>query len=263
MQPMANIALRAARQAADFIAQAFDRPDGRNIQAKARNDFVSDVDVAAERIIIEAIQATYPDHAIVGEESGAVEQDSEYTWIIDPLDGTLNFIQGIPHFAVSIGVQKGKHLEHGVIVDPIRHEEFVASRGHGAQLNGKRIRVSSRTKLAEAVLGTGIPPGSIAKRLDDYMASLTEMTRQARGIRRAGSAALDLAYVAAGRTDGFWEMGLSRWDIAAGIVLVREAGGFVADLAGGEDYWNSGDIIVANPKMMRQMVQTLKTSSSA
>ncbi len=264
MQPMANIALRAARQAADFIAQAFDRPDERSVQAKARNDFVSDVDIRAEQMIIEAISQTYPDHAFLGEESGGAEGgnegNAEYTWIIDPLDGTLNFIQGIPHFCVSIAVKKDNHLEHGVIVDPIRREEFVASRGYGAQLNGKRIRVSTRAKLEDCVLGTGIPPGSIGTRLEPYMTSLTAFTRSCRGIRRAGSAALDLAYVAAGRTDGFWEMGLSKWDIAAGIVLVREAGGFVADLSGGEGYWQTGDIVAANPKCIRGMLQTLKTS---
>lgn len=258
MQPMANIALRAARNAADYIAQAFDRPDERDVTEKARNDFVSDVDIHAERMITAAIAQTYPDHAILGEETGEQGQH-EFTWIVDPLDGTLNFIQGIPHFAVSIGIMKGNHLEHGVIVDPIRNEEFVASRGYGAQLNGKRIRVSNRTKLKECVLGTGIPPGSL-NRLDDYMDSLKTMTGTCRGIRRAGSAALDLAYVAAGRTDGFWEMGLSKWDIAAGIVLVREAGGFVGDLQGGESYWQTGDIIAANPKCMRAMVQALKPS---
>ena len=258
MQPMANIALRAARNAADYIAQAFDRPDERDVTEKARNDFVSDVDIHAERMITAAITQTYPDHAILGEETGE-QGRHEFTWIVDPLDGTLNFIQGIPHFAVSIGIMKGNHLEHGVIVDPIRNEEFVASRGYGAQLNGKRIRVSNRTKLKECVLGTGIPPGSL-NRLDDYMDSLKTMTGTCRGIRRAGSAALDLAYVAAGRTDGFWEMGLSKWDIAAGIVLVREAGGFVGDLQGGESYWQTGDIIAANPKCMRAMVQALKPS---
>lgn len=258
MQPMANIALRAARRAADFIAQAFDRPDERQITAKALNDFVSDVDRRAEEIIIDAIQHAHPDHAVLAEESGVSETGSEYTWIIDPLDGTLNFLQGIPHFAISIAVQRGKHLEHGVIVDPIRNEEYVASRGYGAQLNGKRIRVSNRTKLEECVLGTGIPPASVAGRLSDYMEGLEEFTRDVRAIRRAGSAALDLAYVAAGRTDGFWEMGLSRWDIAAGIVLVREAGGFVSDLSGGEQYLDSGDIIAANPRILKAMVQKLK-----
>jgi myo-inositol-1(or 4)-monophosphatase len=257
---MANIALRAARRASDFIVQAFDRPDERDIQTKSRNDFVSDVDRNAERIIIDTIAAVYPKHSIHAEESGITEGSEDYTWVIDPLDGTLNFIQGIPHFAVSIGIQKGRVLEHGVIVDPIRNEEFVASRGYGAQLNGKRIRVSKRTKVEDCVLGTGIPPGSVEKRLTPYMAGLHALTAQCRGVRRAGSAALDLAYVAAGRTDGFWEMGLSRWDIAAGIVLVREAGGFIADLGGGESYWDSGDIIAANPRIMKSLVQTLKAA---
>ena len=259
MQPMANMALRAARAAADFIAQSFDRPQEREVEAKARNDFVSDVDKRAEQLIIDAIKQTYPDHAVLAEESGDTDGDSEYTWIIDPLDGTLNFLQGIPHFAVSIAVQQGKRLEHGVIVDPIRHEEFVGSRGHGAQLNGKRIRVSQRSKLAESVLGTGIPPHETANRLDPYMRQLQGFTGECRAIRRGGSAALDLAYVAAGRLDGFWEMGLSRWDIAAGIVLVREAGGFVSDLAGGERYLETGDIVAANPKVMRAMVPAIKT----
>ncbi len=259
MQPMANIALRAARAAADFIAQAFDRPDERKIEAKSQNDFVSDVDHVAERIILDTIHQTYPDHAVLAEESGQVDRDSEYTWVIDPLDGTLNFLQNIPHFAVSIGVMKGKHLEHGVIVDPIRNEEFVASRGYGAQLNGKRIRVSQRAKLRECVLGTGIPPGTVATHLDTYMDLLKHFTGTCRSVRRLGSAALDLAYVAAGRTDGFVELGLSKWDIAAGIVLVREAGGFVGDMLGGESYWETGDIVAANPKAFRQIIQITKT----
>ena len=259
MQPMANIALRAARNAADFIAQNFDRPDERNIETKALNDFASDIDRGAEQIIVDAIQQTYPDHNILAEEAGDVVHSSkaEYTWVIDPLDGTLNFLQGIPHFAVSIGVLKGNIIEHGVIVDPIRHEEFVASRGYGAQLNGKRIRVSPTTKLAESVLGTGIPPGRIASQLDEYMPKLHRLTATCRGMRRLGSAALDLAYVAAGRQDGFFEFGLSKWDVAAGIVLVREAGGFIADFQGGETYWDSGDIVAANPKLFKQLIQNL------
>jgi myo-inositol-1(or 4)-monophosphatase len=259
---MANIALRVARKAADFIALSFDRPDELTVEAKGPNDFVSNVDKTAEQLIIQQIRSTYPDHRILGEESGEQGGDGEFTWVIDPLDGTLNFIQGIPHFAVSIGVLKGRHLEHGVIVDPIRREEYVASRGYGAQLNGKRIRVAERTKLEECVIGTGIHASSLHKRFDDYMATLTEFTRSCRSIRRAGSAALDLAYVAAGRTDGFWEFGLSRWDIAAGIVLVREAGGFVGDLTGGEGFWDSGDIVAANPKAFRSMVATLKKAQS-
>ena len=261
MHPMLNTAVTAARQAGNLISRSFGRVGELQVTNKARNDFVTDVDRLAEQTIIDIIHKAYPSDGFLAEESGATDE-SEYTWIIDPLDGTLNFIQGIPHFAVSIGVRKGNHLEHGVIVDPIRHEEFVASRGYGAQLNGKRIRVSTRNKLHDCVLGTGIPPGSIVERLDPYMVTLTEFTRECRGIRRAGSAALDLAYVAAGRTDGFWEMGLSKWDIAAGVVLVREAGGFIADLEGGETYWQSGDIAAANPKVMRSMLQTLKAANT-
>ena len=257
MQPMANIALRAARKAGDFMLRAMDRPEEFDIETKAPNDFVSNIDKTAEAIIVDQIRETYPDHAIIGEEFGAKSGNSEFTWIIDPLDGTLNFLQGIPHFAISIGIMKGRHHEHGIIYDPVRGEEFIASRGSGAQLNGKRIRVSARSKLEDCVLATGLPPGSVETRLDEYMVGLKSLTGSCRGIRRAGSAALDLAYVAAGRTDGFWEMGLSQWDIAAGIVLVREAGGFVSDLEGGESFFNSGDIIAANPKCWRTMVQVL------
>jgi myo-inositol-1(or 4)-monophosphatase len=257
MQPMANIALRAARKAGDFMLRAMDRPEEFDIETKAPNDFVSNIDKTAEAIIVDQIRETYPDHAIIGEEFGAKSGNSEFTWIIDPLDGTLNFLQGIPHFAISIGIMKGRHHEHGIIYDPLRGEEFIASRGSGAQLNGKRIRVSARSKLEDCVLATGLPPGSVETRLDEYMVGLQALTGSCRGIRRAGSAALDLAYVAAGRTDGFWEMGLSQWDIAAGIVLVREAGGFVSDLEGGESFFNSGDIIAANPKCWRTMVQVL------
>ena len=257
MQPMANIALRAARKAGDFMLRAMDRPEEFDIETKAPNDFVSNIDKTAEAIIVDQIRETYPDHAIIGEEFGAKSGNSEFTWIIDPLDGTLNFLQGIPHFAISIGIMKGRHHEHGIIYDPVRGEEFIASRGSGAQLNGKRIRVSARSKLEDCVLATGLPPGSVENRLDEYMVGLKDLTGSCRSIRRAGSAALDLAYVAAGRTDGFWEMGLSQWDIAAGIVLVREAGGFVSDLEGGESFFNSGDIIAANPKCWRTMVQVL------
>ena len=257
MQPMANIALRAARKAGDFMLRAMDRPEEFDIETKAPNDFVSNIDKTAEAIIVDQIRETYPEHGIIGEEFGAESGSSEFTWIIDPLDGTLNFLQGIPHFAISIGIMKGRHHEHGIIYDPLRGEEFIASRGSGAQLNGKRIRVSNRTKLEDCVLATGLPPGCVENRLDEYMVGLKDLTGSCRGIRRAGSAALDLAYVAAGRTDGFWEMGLSQWDIAAGIVLVREAGGFVSDIQGGESFFNTGDIIAANPRCWRSMVQVL------
>ena len=187
---MANIALRAARKAGDFMLRAMDRPDEFDIETKAPNDFVSNIDKTAEAIIVDQIRETFPDHGIIGEEYGAQSGTSEYTWIIDPLDGTLNFLQGIPHFAISIGIMKGRHHEHGIIYDPLRGEEFIASRGSGAQLNGKRIRVSTRNKLEDCVLATGLPPGCVDNRLDEYMVGLKTLTGNCRGIRRAGSAAL-------------------------------------------------------------------------
>jgi len=258
MQPMANIALRAARQAGQIILRAMDRLDELQVEEKGRNDFVSNVDREAETAIVDALHKAFPDHGILGEEHGQSFESNEFTWIIDPLDGTTNFIQGIPHFCVSIALRKGRQLEHGVIFDPVRNEAFVASRGYGAQLNGRRIRVSQRSRLEEMVLGTGIPPGSIALHLDAYMGMLKHFTASSRAIRRAGSAALDLAYVAAGRTDGFWEMGLSPWDIAAGALIVREAGGFVGDLRGGDEFMKSGNIVAANPRCFKLMVQQLR-----
>ena len=195
MQPMANIALRAARKAADYISRSIDRPDEFEVESKGRNDFVSNIDRMAESIIIEQIRETYPDHSILAEESGSIQGNSEFTWIIDPLDGTLNFLQGIPHFSVSIGIMKGLHHEHGVIVDPVRGDEFVASRGSGAQLNGKRIRVSARAKIEDCVLATSIPPGSIENRLETHMDSVKRITRTCRAVRQGGSAALDLSLI--------------------------------------------------------------------
>ena len=262
MQPMANIAVRAARQAGQIILRAMDRLDELQVEEKSRNDFVSNIDKEAESVIVDALHRTYPEHGILGEEHGQSFESAEFTWIIDPLDGTTNFLQGIPHFCISIALQKGRQLEHGVIYDPVRNETFVASRGYGAHLNGKRIRVSQRTRLEEMVLGTGIPPAAVVPHLDAYMDTLKNFTASCRAIRRAGSAALDLAYVAAGRADGFWEIGLSPWDIAAGTVLVREAGGFVGDLSGGDDFMKSGNIVAANPKCFKLMVQQLKPSLS-
>ena len=258
MQPMANIALRAARQAGQIILRAMDRLDELQVEEKSRNDFVSNIDREAESAIVDALHKAYPDHGIMGEEHGQSFESDQFTWIIDPLDGTTNFLQGIPHFCISIALQKGRQIEHGVIFDPVRNETFVASRGYGAQLNGKRIRVSQRSKLEEMVLGTGIPPGAVARHLDAYMDMLKEFTAKSRAIRRGGSAALDLAYVAAGRTDGFWEFALSPWDIAAGALLVREAGGFVGDLRGGDGFMKSGNIVAANPRCFKLMVQQIR-----
>ena len=264
MQPMANIALRAARQAGQIMLRAIDRLDTLEVEEKGRNDFVSNVDREAETVIVDALHKAYPEHGILGEEHGESYtgsqsgSETEFTWIIDPLDGTTNYLQGIPHFCVSIGLRKGRHLEHGVIFDPVRNEAFIASRGYGAQLNGKRIRVSRVTHLENALLGTGIPPGSVTRHLDAYMDMLKEFTAACRGIRRAGSAALDLAYVAAGRLDGFWEFQLQPWDVAAGAVVVREAGGFVGTPSGGDDFLKSGNIVAANSKVFKLMVQHLR-----
>jgi myo-inositol-1(or 4)-monophosphatase len=258
MQAMANIALRAARQASQGMVRAMDRLDVLTVEEKARNDLVSEVDRDAEAVIIEALHKAFPDHGIRGEEHGQSYPEGEFNWIIDPLDGTLNYLQGIPHFCISIAAMKGNRVEHGVIVDPTRNEEFVASRGSGAQLNGKRIRVTRTVKVENAVLSTGIPPGSIASELDAYMRILSRFTGEAKAVRRLGSAALDLAYVAAGRFDGFFEPGLKPWDIAAGVLLVREAGGFIGDFAGGDKFFESGDIVAANPKLFKALIQIIR-----
>ena len=258
MHAYVNMALRAARRAGQMMVQAIDQLESLKVEEKGRNDYVSNIDRESERIIAEIVHKAYPEHTILGEEGGRIVDGNDYTWIIDPLDGTLNYLQGIPHFCISIGVLKGNQFEHAVVLDPLRAEEFTATRGAGAQLNGKRIRVSARTKLEEAVLAMGIPPASVKGHLDPYIETLHGFTGRCRGIRRMGSAALDLAYVAAGRTDGFWELGLSPWDIAGGTLLVREAGGFVGDWRGGDTFFKSGNIVAANPKVFKGMVQSLR-----
>jgi len=255
MHPFINIANRAARSAGKAIINAFERMDLVRITEKQHNDFVTEVDQKAEKIIIDTIRKVYPNHSILAEESGASAGDL-FTWIIDPLDGTTNFIHGFPHFAISIAVKSEHNLEHALIYDPIRQETFTASRGEGAQLNSRRIRVSSHTGIQGALLGTGFPFRQ-HQNLEAYLKTLQPLMRQASGIRRAGAAALDLAYVAAGRLDGFWEFGLSPWDIAAGALLIKEAGGLVGDIKGGENYLTTGDIIAGNPKVFKGILQAL------
>jgi myo-inositol-1(or 4)-monophosphatase len=260
MEPMINIALRAARKAGENIVRASDDLERFEIRAKGVNNFVSDVDVAAEKEIIYHLHKAYPDHAILGEETGLTgSEDADYRWVIDPLDGTTNFVRGIPHYAVSIAcLYKGK-LEHAVIVDPVRREEFTASRGRGAQLNGRRIRVSKLSSLDGALLGTGIPfKNHCDDKLGPYSKTVEVLAGQCAGIRRAGAASLDLAYVAAGRLDGFWEIGLAQWDIAAGALLVREAGGLVADIDASENFLKSGNIVCGNPKCFKAVLQVVK-----
>ena len=262
MHPMVNIALAAARKAGEIIARAADRLDMIEVKRKAGNDFVSEIDHAAERELIFHINKAYPDHAILAEESGStgsIEKSGGYQWIIDPLDGTTNFVRGIPHYAVSIACLKEGRLEHAVILDPIRREEFTASRGGGAQLNGRRLRVSARTNLQEALLATGIPFREPATaQLGPYLRTLDGFASAGVGIRRCGAASLDLAYVAAGRVDGYWEMGLASWDVAAGALLVQEAGGLVSDFDGGNSWLDSGNIVAANAKCLKAMLQVIR-----
>lgn len=259
MNPHINMAMRAALRAGQIIVRAFDRVDTLTVEQKRKNDLVSEVDRNAEAAIIDILHKAYPSHGILAEESGVVFEDrGDGTWIIDPLDGTLNFLHGIPHFAVSIAFQHRGQLEHGVIVDPIRNEEFIASRGQGARLNGKRVRVTDTRTLQHAVLATGIPPGEVERGLEGYLRTFAAFTGTARSVRRAGSAALDLAYVAAGRFDGFWEPGLSAWDIAAGALMVIEAGGLVSDLSGGGRWLESGNVLAANPRIHRAMREVIR-----
>ena len=256
MHPMLNIAVRAARTAGSIIVRYLERVDSLTVTAKRRNEFVSDVDREAEAVIIEVIRKAYPDHAVLAEESGS-RGDDEFRWIIDPLDGTTNYLHGFPQFAVSIALEHRGRLDQGVIFDPLRQELFTASRGEGARLDERRIRVSNRAHLRGALLGTGFP----FRRMDDlntYLETFRALAPRTAGIRRAGAAALDLAYVAAGRLDGFWEFGLEAWDMAAGVLIIQEAGGMVCDAEGGVGHMESGDIIAGNPKVLRELVKIIK-----
>jgi myo-inositol-1(or 4)-monophosphatase len=255
VQPILNIAIRAARSAGALIVRQLERADSLEVTTKGRNDFVTEVDQRSEQIIIDTIQKAYPDHGILAEESGQ-RGGGEYLWIIDPLDGTTNFLHNFPHFAVSIAFQHRSQIVQAVIFDPIRQELFTASRGEGAQLDNRRIRVSRKSDLDTALLGTGFPFRELSN-LKTYLSTLEAFLPKCAGIRRAGSAALDLAYVAAGRLDGFWEFGLKPWDIAAGALLIHEAGGFVSDPVGGESYLECGDIVAGCPKIAKKILQTL------
>jgi len=257
MQPMLNIAIRAARSAGDHIVRKMNKLPDLQVELKGPNDFVSEVDRQAEEKVIETLLGSFPNHSILAEESGEISGDSDYRWIIDPLDGTTNYLHGFPHFAVSIACQHEGRLEHGVIYDPIKQEIFAASRGDGATLNNKRIRVSRIKSTQGALLGTGFPFKQ-HDQLDEFIKIFSEFFPTATDIRRAGSAALDLAYVAAGRLDGFWESGLSAWDIAAGALIVRESGGITTDYDGNENYLEKGQVISGNPKIMGEMLRKIQ-----
>lgn len=260
MHPMLNIAVRAARSAGRVITRNMHRIDTLTVESKQRNDFVSDVDRQAEAEIIQTLHKAYPDHAFFAEESGK-QGNSEFVWIIDPLDGTTNFLHGFPQFAVSIALQVKGRLEHGVIYDPVADELFTASRGEGVAVNNRKLRVSKQKSLSGALLGTGFPYRN-DQDLDIYLDTFRQFIGKTAGIRRPGAAALDLAYVAAGRLDGFWEMGLQPWDMAAGALMVREAGGLVGNLDGSDNWLEKGNIIAANPKVFHEMLQVLKPYAS-
>jgi myo-inositol-1(or 4)-monophosphatase len=257
MHPMLNIAVRAARRAGAIINRAALDGSGLEVRAKRINDFVTKVDHAAEEAIIETVRKAYPEHAVLAEESGASAGDAEYQWIIDPLDGTTNFIHGFPQYCVSIAIRHREALAHGVIYDPTKNELFTASKGRGAFLNDRRIRVSKCARLADALVGTGFPFKEGA-RIDLYTNQLKKIMQSSAGVRRAGAAALDLAYVASGRLDAFWELGLSAWDMAAGALMVQEAGGLVGDLRGEADYLESGEIACATPKVFPGLLEALR-----
>jgi myo-inositol-1(or 4)-monophosphatase len=252
---MLNIAVRAARRAGSIINRASLGGADLQVRAKQVNDFVTQVDRAAEQAVIETIRKAYPGHAFLAEESGA-SGEAEYQWIVDPLDGTTNFIHGFPQYAVSVALRHRGALAHGVVYDPARNELFTASKGGGAFLNDRRIRVSKCTKLQDALVGTGFPFKEL-ERVDLYLKQLRILMASTSGIRRAGAAALDLAYVACGRLDAFWEMGLSAWDMAAGALLIQEAGGLVGGMRGEQDYMESGDICAATPKLFPALLEAL------
>ena len=250
---MLNTAVKAARRAGNIIVRATRNLDIVASREKAANDFVSDVDRDAEHAIITTLREAYPGHAILAEESGA-SGASEYRWIIDPLDGTTNFLHGFPQYAISIALEHRGIVTQAVIFDPSRNDLYTASRGRGAYLNDTRIRVSKRIHLKASLIGTGFPFKEFAH-IDAYVAILRDMMKNTAGVRRAGSATLDLAYVAAGRLDGFWEFGLAPWDMAAGSLLITEAGGLVGDLEGNENWMDSGYIVGGTPKVFGEILR--------
>ena len=259
MHPMLNTAIKAARRAAAIINRASFDLDRVKYTEKMPNDFVTEVDQAAEQAIIDILTTAYPTHAILAEESGAsanLSDDNENVWIIDPLDGTTNFMHGFPQYCVSIALQQRGQITQAVIYDPTRNDLFTASKGAGSYLNDKRLRVTKRDKMQDALIGTGFPFRNM-QGLEEYIEMFRIMTQKCAGLRRPGAAALDLAYVAAGRLDGFFEKGLKPWDMAAGALMITEAGGIVGTFAGESDYLYKDEVIAGTPKIFAQMVTAL------
>jgi myo-inositol-1(or 4)-monophosphatase len=259
MHPMLNTAVKAARRAAAIINRASFDLDRVKVTEKGHKDYVTEVDQAAEQAIIDVLIGAYPDHAVLGEESGPsanLHDDNENVWIIDPLDGTTNFIHGFPQYCVSIALQHKGQITQAVVYDPTRNDLFTATKGGGAFLNEKRLRVTKLDKIGDALLGTGYQYRG-KDGLDEYLEMFRVMTENSAGLRRAGAAALDLAYVAAGRLDGFFEKGLKPWDMAAGSLLITESGGIMGTFAGESDYLYKGNAIAGTPKVFGQMVNLL------
>lgn len=261
--PLMNIMTAAARKAARAILRDFGELENLQIMRKGLSDFVTKADLKAERVLREELSRTRPHYGFVMEEGGVVEgPDKSHRWFIDPLDGTINFMHGVPHFAVSVGLEREGHLVAGVVYNPISDDMFTAEKGQGAWHNDRRLRVSARRDLSDSLVATGIPhrgrPGH-----EEFMNEVNGVMREVSGVRRFGSAALDLAWVAAGRYDAFWERALAPWDIAAGIVLVREAGGLVSDLQSGQDMLTNGHILASNAQLHGPMLKLLKGGSAA
>lgn len=257
MSGILNIAVQAAYNAGNIIQQESKNIGRIKVDRKGHNDYVSEVDKKAEQIIINTILKAFPDHNILGEEEGNIDNGSDFTWIIDPLDGTTNYLHGHPQYSISIAVKHQDKITHAAIFDPNRNDIYTAELGKGARLNNWRIRVSTTANLADSLLATGFPTYDMSL-LDKYMPIFKEMLLSTSGQRRAGSAALDLAYVAAGMVDGFWEFNLKPWDIAAGYLLVKEAGGLVCDFNGGQEMLDSGNIIAANPKLVSPILKIIQ-----
>ncbi len=256
MHPTLNIAIKAARKAGDIILRYHNQIDLLTIENKAANDFVSEVDKAAEDAIIDELKYAFPDHCILGEENGEILGNSRFQWIIDPLDGTTNYLHGFPQYCVSIALYKDNEAMHAVVYDPFKEEMFTASRGQGAYLNEQRIRTTNTRGFENTLIGTGFP-FKAPQHLDAYLDMFKAIHPKVAGIRRAGSAALDLAYLAAGRLDGFWEIELNIWDIAAGVLLVKEAGGFVGDFSGRDKYLETGNVVAGNEQVFKAILKTI------
>lgn len=259
MHPFLNNAVKAAYAAADIIRKGYSRLDLIKVSSKGPKDFVTNIDKSAERRIIDILRASYPNHYILGEESGSIKAagKSPYQWIIDPLDGTTNFIHGFPHFSISIALKNNDRIEHGVIYDPIRDDLFTASVGVGTQRNNRRVRVSKNVFLEDCLVATGLP----ARAMQYYEAhcnTLREFAGTCQSIRRTGSAALDLAYIACGQLDGYWGVALGPWDMAAGILMIKEAGGLVSDCAGKENYFENGTLVAGNAKVLKQLLKPIQ-----